>query len=173
MPVVDPSLIRSWTPAGDRTVRLGVPLLDVYLDFVAARCRPNTVLATASAKPAPFFVTTIEFRPTLGRQRDDATKGTTRRPEDLRRAAQQTRRNRLLTITRITMISPADFTVSLLGRGWRFSTPSLSERERGLNRGTRSGTRRHVGKIPWPPAGSFAAAYGLFSWSPAGSFATA
>ena len=34
-------------PAGDPTVRLGVPLLDVYLDFVAARCRPNTVLATA------------------------------------------------------------------------------------------------------------------------------
>jgi site-specific recombinase XerD len=47
MPVVDLCLIRSWTPAGDRTVRLGVPLLDGYLDFVAARCRPNTVLATA------------------------------------------------------------------------------------------------------------------------------
>jgi len=47
MPVVDPCLIRSWTPGGDRTVRLGVPLLDGYLDFVAARCRPNTVLATA------------------------------------------------------------------------------------------------------------------------------
>jgi site-specific recombinase XerD len=28
-------------------LRLGVPLLDVYLDFVAGRCRPNTVLATA------------------------------------------------------------------------------------------------------------------------------
>jgi integrase len=47
MPVVDPCLIRSWTPAGDRTVRLGVPLLDEYLEFVAAWCRPNTVLAVA------------------------------------------------------------------------------------------------------------------------------
>jgi integrase/recombinase XerD len=47
MSVVDPCLIRSWTPSGDRTVRLGVPLLDGYLEFVAARCRPNTVLATA------------------------------------------------------------------------------------------------------------------------------
>ena len=47
MPVVDPCLIRSWTPAGDRTVRLGVPLLDGYLDFVAVRCRATTVLATA------------------------------------------------------------------------------------------------------------------------------
>jgi len=28
-------------------IRLGVPLLDDYLDFVAGRCRPNTVLATA------------------------------------------------------------------------------------------------------------------------------
>ena len=28
-------------------VRLGVPLLDAYLEFVAARCRPNTVLAVA------------------------------------------------------------------------------------------------------------------------------
>jgi site-specific recombinase XerD len=28
-------------------VRLGVPLVDEYLDFVAGRCRPNTVLATA------------------------------------------------------------------------------------------------------------------------------
>src|SRR5215217_9144046 len=27
--------------------RLGEPLLDGYLEFVAARCRPNTVLATA------------------------------------------------------------------------------------------------------------------------------
>jgi len=28
-------------------VRLDVPLLDEYLTFVAGRCRPNTVLATA------------------------------------------------------------------------------------------------------------------------------
>jgi len=47
MPVFDPFLIRSSGPSGEPVVRLGVQLLDDYLDFVAARCRPNTVLAIA------------------------------------------------------------------------------------------------------------------------------
>src|SRR5664279_2749717 len=47
MAVVDPCLVRSVDAAGRSVVRLGVPLLDEYLDFVAGRCRPNTVLATA------------------------------------------------------------------------------------------------------------------------------
>ncbi len=47
MAVVDPCLIRSVDATGRPVVRLGVPLLDEYLDFVAGRCRPNTVLATA------------------------------------------------------------------------------------------------------------------------------
>lgn len=47
MPVVDPCLIRSSTPSGEVAVRLGLPLVDVYLEFVAGRCRPNTVLAIA------------------------------------------------------------------------------------------------------------------------------
>jgi integrase/recombinase XerD len=34
-------------PVGGCVVRLGVPLLDEYLQFVAGRCRPNTVLAVA------------------------------------------------------------------------------------------------------------------------------
>jgi integrase/recombinase XerD len=34
-------------PVGGWVVRLGVPLLDEYLEFVAGRCRPNTVLAVA------------------------------------------------------------------------------------------------------------------------------
>jgi integrase/recombinase XerD len=42
-----PCLVRSVTPAGDLNVRLGQPLLDDYLQFVAARARPNTVLAAA------------------------------------------------------------------------------------------------------------------------------
>ena len=42
-----PCLVRSTDP-GDRVpVRLGHALVDEYLEFVAARCRPNTVLATA------------------------------------------------------------------------------------------------------------------------------
>jgi site-specific recombinase XerD len=47
MPLLDMCLIRSRRPAGEPPVRLGVPLLDEYLRFVAGRCRPNTVLAAA------------------------------------------------------------------------------------------------------------------------------
>src|SRR5215470_10125088 len=32
---------------GGRGVRVGVPLADVYLEFLGGRCRPNTVLAAA------------------------------------------------------------------------------------------------------------------------------
>src|SRR5215207_8517311 len=42
-----PCLIRSDPDAGPPELRLGDPLVDGYLAFVAARCRPNTVLATA------------------------------------------------------------------------------------------------------------------------------
>jgi hypothetical protein len=44
---VDPRLISSVDANGLPLVRLGVPLLDEYLEFVAGRCRPNTVVATA------------------------------------------------------------------------------------------------------------------------------
>ncbi len=45
MPTVAPCLIRSEGPAGEPVVRLGQPLLDDYLEFLAGRCRSNTVLA--------------------------------------------------------------------------------------------------------------------------------
>jgi site-specific recombinase XerD len=44
---IDPCLQRSRNSAGDLVVRLGLPLLDAYLEFLAARSRPNTVLAVA------------------------------------------------------------------------------------------------------------------------------
>src|SRR3954452_16362093 len=47
MPLVDLCLTPSSGPGGAAGARLGEPLLDAYLEFVAARCRPNTVLATA------------------------------------------------------------------------------------------------------------------------------
>src|ERR1019366_4023570 len=48
MAVLDPRLISSDDAGGGPPlVGLGVPLLDEYLEFVAGRCRPNTVLATA------------------------------------------------------------------------------------------------------------------------------
>jgi integrase/recombinase XerD len=42
-----PCLLRSPGPGDEVRVSLGDPLVDDYLQFVAARCRPNTVLATA------------------------------------------------------------------------------------------------------------------------------
>ncbi len=47
MPVSGIRLTRSRDDAGVLVVRLGVPLLDEYLEFLAGRCRPNTVLAVA------------------------------------------------------------------------------------------------------------------------------
>jgi hypothetical protein len=46
MAAVNPCLSRSTNSCGEVLVRLGVPVLDDYLRFVAARARPNTVLAT-------------------------------------------------------------------------------------------------------------------------------
>jgi integrase/recombinase XerD len=43
--VLVPCLVRSVDRSGGVVVRLGVELLDVYLEFLAGRCRPNTVLA--------------------------------------------------------------------------------------------------------------------------------
>jgi hypothetical protein len=47
MPVAAVRLSRSRDAAGGVAVRLGVQLLDEYLEFLAGRCRPNTVLAVA------------------------------------------------------------------------------------------------------------------------------
>jgi site-specific recombinase XerD len=42
-----PCLIRSRGPSGEAVVRLGMALVDEYLEFLDGRCRPNTVLAAA------------------------------------------------------------------------------------------------------------------------------
>ena len=47
MPVIAVRLVRSGNAAGELVVRLGIRLLDEYLEFLAGRCRPNTVLAVA------------------------------------------------------------------------------------------------------------------------------
>jgi hypothetical protein len=47
IPALDACLTRSRGPSGEPVLRLGVPLLDDYLEFLAGRCRPNTVLAAA------------------------------------------------------------------------------------------------------------------------------
>ena len=52
---MDPCLLPARLPA-EKVPELGHPVLDRYLLFVAARCRPNTVLATASDLRAFFAV---------------------------------------------------------------------------------------------------------------------
>src|ERR1039458_4462096 len=47
MPVTAVRLTRSRNADGEVVARLGVRLLDEYLEFLAGRCRPNTVLAVA------------------------------------------------------------------------------------------------------------------------------
>src|SRR5215467_14038370 len=43
----DLCVARSRDRGGGLAVRVGVPLADVYLEFLGGRCRPNTVLAAA------------------------------------------------------------------------------------------------------------------------------
>src|SRR4051794_12150259 len=47
MSVVDACLSRAGGAFGEPVVRLGMPLVDDYLEFLQGRCRPNTVLAAA------------------------------------------------------------------------------------------------------------------------------
>ena len=54
MPVTAVCLPRSRNAAGELVVRLGIRLLDQYLEFLAGRVRPNTVLAVAY-DPKVFF----------------------------------------------------------------------------------------------------------------------
>jgi integrase/recombinase XerD len=45
MSAVDLCLTRSRDESGDLVLRVGMPLVDAYLEFLGGRCRPNTVLA--------------------------------------------------------------------------------------------------------------------------------
>lgn len=58
MSVSERCLIRSRGPSGETVVRLGMPLVDDYLEFLEGRCRPNTVLAAAYDLKVFFEVVT-------------------------------------------------------------------------------------------------------------------
>ena len=47
MDAVDVCVVSSRDGRGGLVVRVGIPLADVYLEFLGGRCRPNTVLAAA------------------------------------------------------------------------------------------------------------------------------
>jgi integrase/recombinase XerD len=56
-----PCLVRSVSPAGEVRYVLGDPLVDRYLEFVAGRCRANTL--TATAFDLKTFFTVVERDP--------------------------------------------------------------------------------------------------------------
>jgi integrase len=47
MDAADACVVSSRDGRGGLVVRIGIPLVDVYLEFLGGRCRPNTVLAAA------------------------------------------------------------------------------------------------------------------------------
>jgi len=47
MDAADVRVVSSRDGRGGVTVRVGIPLVDLYLEFLGGRCRPNTVLAAA------------------------------------------------------------------------------------------------------------------------------
>ena len=47
MDAADVSVVSSRDRRGGLVVRIGIPLVDVYLEFLGGRCRPSTVLAAA------------------------------------------------------------------------------------------------------------------------------
>jgi len=66
VPVTVVRLTRSRNADGGVVVRLGVPLLDEYLEFLAGRCQPNTVLAVAY--DLKVFFTVVAKPPRRGRR---------------------------------------------------------------------------------------------------------
>ena len=57
-----PCLVRSKTPGGGIRIGVGHEVVDDYLEFLAARCRPNTVLAAGF--DLKVFFTTVPKDPT-------------------------------------------------------------------------------------------------------------
>jgi integrase/recombinase XerD len=104
----DPCLVRS--PAGDGGVgvRVGHPLLDAFLEFVAARSRPNTVLASgfdlkvffSVVNKDPVEVDTADVLAFIAVQREPRRGATVVRIEDGERGlAARTIKRRLATLS--------------------------------------------------------------------------
>src|SRR4051812_44311058 len=74
-----PCLVRSVSPSGEPRYALGEPLVDSYLEFVAGRCRANTVRAVAFdlkvffsvVDEAPVAVRPVHVFEFLAQQRGD------------------------------------------------------------------------------------------------------
>src|SRR3974390_3709543 len=78
VPAADLCVARSRDRSGELVVRVGVPLADVYLEFLGGRCRPNTVLA--AAYDLKVFFTVIAVPPDQVRPADVLAFITAQRP---------------------------------------------------------------------------------------------
>jgi integrase/recombinase XerD len=68
MDAADVCVVSSRDARGGLVVRVGIPLADVYLEFLGGRCRPNTVLA--AAYDLKVFFTVVALRPDQVRPAD-------------------------------------------------------------------------------------------------------
>lgn len=103
-----PRLMRTMNDAEVQSLALGLPVVDDYLQFVGARCRPNTWLATAydllvffSVIPKyPSAVTTTDVFTFLEAQRNPRADGRVVRLEDRERGlAVRTIKRRLASVS--------------------------------------------------------------------------
>jgi Phage integrase, N-terminal SAM-like domain len=101
------ALIRSRDAAGNVIARLGLPLADEYLQFLAGRCRPNTVLAVAydlkvfftSTSKSPEAVTSADVLAFMTAQRTGGQGRLHMAGEDAAGVSARTVRRRLSSVS--------------------------------------------------------------------------
>lgn len=133
---VDLCLQRSRNATGDLVVRLGVPLLDTYLEFLSARSRPNTVLAVAydlkvffsAVGKAPARVTAADVLGFVTAQRTGTELGRLQLVGDGVGVSARTLRRRLSSVSGLFafLLARGDVTVNPVPRG----LPTRRERQR-------------------------------------------
>jgi integrase/recombinase XerD len=101
------ALTRSRDAAGNVEARLGLSLADEYLEFLAGRCRPNTVLAVAydlkvfftTVGVVPERVTTADVLKFMAAQRSGGRAGLHMAGDDSGGVSTRTLRRRLSSIS--------------------------------------------------------------------------
>jgi len=140
MSLLDNCLIRV-APDGEVQVRLGVGVLDDYLEFVAARCRPNTVLAVAFdlkvffafvSKPAPE-VTSADVLAFISAQRAGGDGRRVRTVDEAGGLSSRTVARRLSSVSGLFgyLLARGDVTANPVPRGLPTRREQLGQRQRG------------------------------------------
>jgi site-specific recombinase XerD len=136
--MADPDLrvLRSTTSSGGVLVRVGVPVLDDYLRFVAARASTNTVLSTAydlvvffrTVNTPPAEVTSTDVLAFITAQRTGSTGPRLRAVTAEKGLSSRTVRRRLSSVSGLFayLLARGDVTVNPVPRG----LPTRRERQR-------------------------------------------